>query len=131
MFKSTNLQYLASTSGKNCCLKLLYKLHSNRKWISFSTLFDEQSWHILRFSGILGRWYLSVSILNLWLLDRNFAAAWRCVWFLIRLEYSDLLTIILKSGREIQFFVRSQHVHLILFKVIYDSLFYFWQPRFN
>ena len=78
LFNSTNLEYLASTSWEKCCLKFLYKLHSNRKWISFSTLFQEQSWYILRLSGILGRWYLSVSILNLWLLDNNFATAWRC-----------------------------------------------------
>ena len=78
------------------CLKFFYTSHSNRKWISFSTLFDEESWHILRFSGILGRWYQSVSILNLWLLHCNFAPAWRCFSFLIRSKYSDLLTSVLK-----------------------------------
>ena len=121
LFKSTNLEYLDSTSWKKCCLKFFYKSHSSRKWISFSTLFDEQSWHILRFSGILGSWYQSVSILNLWLLDCNFAPAWRCFSFLIRSKYSDLLTS--------NFFVRWQHVHLVLFEVIIDSLLYFCQLR--
>ena len=130
MFKSTNLEYLASTSWKKCCLKFFYKSHSSRKWISFSTLFDEQSWHILRFSGILGSWYQSVSILNLWLLDCNFAPAWRCFSFLIRSKYSDLLTSVLKvEFIAIKFFVSSQHVHLVLFEVINDSLLYFCQLR--
>ena len=77
---------------------------------------------------MLGRWYQSVSILNLWLLDCNFAPAWRCFSFLIRSEYSDLLTSVLKvEFIEIKFLVSSQHVHMVLFEVINDSLLYFFQ----
>ena len=31
----SNLEYLTSTSWEKCCLKFLYKLHSNRKWILY------------------------------------------------------------------------------------------------
>ena len=107
-FKSTNLQYLASKSWKNCCLKLLYKLHSNRKWISLSTLFEEQSWHILRFSGVLGGWYLSVSILNLWLLDSKFCYCPAVLFVFNKVYIFWSAHIIIKSGIEIEFFVKSQ-----------------------
>ena len=51
-------------------------------WVNIITLFDEQSWHIRRFSGILGRLYVSDSIIILWVVAHNFAPAWRCFSFL-------------------------------------------------
>ena len=133
MFKSTNLEYLDSTSWKKCCLKFYINcIRIENEFHSLIYLTSKVDIIILRFSGILGRWYLSVSILNLWLLDRNFAPAWRCFSFLIRSKYSDLLTSALKvEFIEIQFFVSSQHVHMVLFEVINDSLLCFWQFRFD
>ena len=46
---------------KKLFLKLLYKLHFNRKWISFSTLFDEQNWHVLRFEKRIFRNFRMIS----------------------------------------------------------------------
>ena len=43
LFKSTSLEYLASTSCIKCFLEFLYKFHSNRKWILFSTLLIRQA----------------------------------------------------------------------------------------
>ena len=49
--------------------------------------------------------------------------------FFLSLNILRSTDISLKSGIEIQFPVSSQHVRLILFEVIFDSLFYFWQLR--
>ena len=97
LFKSTNLEYLDSTSWKKRCLKFYINcIRIKNEFHSLLYLTSKVDIIILRFSGILGRWYLSVLILNLWLLDRNFAPAWRCFSFLIRSKYSDLLTSALK-----------------------------------
>ena len=51
LLKSTNLEYLASTSSKKCFLKLLCKLHYS----------SSKNWHILRFSEIF-RKMISISL---------------------------------------------------------------------
>jgi len=64
--------------------------------------------------------------------DRNFVTTWRCFSFLIRSNWIfRSIDTSLKSRIEVRFLVRSQHVHLIPFELIYDSLFYLWQIRVN
>ena len=91
----------------------------------FHSLLYSTSKADISYSIFPGNW--EDGIYQFWFLDRNFATAWRCFSFLIRSNWIfRSIDTSLKNGIEIQFFVRSQHVNLILFEVIYDSLFYFW-----